>query len=298
MAMHDDQLEISDDTARALITNQFPEWAHEGIRRIHSSGTVNAIFRIGEILAARFPLRAADPERTRRILERQARASTEFARHAPFRAPVPVALGEPALDYPLPWSVQTWVPGSVATAEVPGSDDFARDLAKLITALRTVDTEGRRFEGPGRGGDLHDHDEWVETCLHNSEHLLDVAQVRGLWSQLRDLPRTDPDVMTHGDLIPGNLLLEGGRLVGVLDSGGFGPADPSLDVIAGWHMLDRGPRAVFRRVLACNDLEWERSKAWALVQAISALWYYVDSNPAMSTMGRRTLGRVLADNRI
>jgi hypothetical protein len=31
-----------------------------------------------------------------------------------------------------------------------------------------------------------------------------------------------------------------------------------------------------------------------LVQAMGAVWYYVDSNPPMSRMGRRTLQRLLA----
>ena len=56
---------------------------------------------------------------------------------------------------------------------------------------------------------------------------------RELWDYFRDLPRIAPDVMSHGDLTPLNVLVGDGRLVGVLDCGGFGPADPSLDLIAG-----------------------------------------------------------------
>ena len=104
--------------------------------------------------------------------------------------------------------------------------------------------------------------------------------------------------MSHGDLIPANLLVAEGRLTGVLDCGGFGPADPALDVIAGWHLLDDGPRAVFRAELASDDLEWERSKAWAFEQAIGATWYYVDTNPMMSRMGRMTLARILANTQV
>jgi hypothetical protein len=47
--------------------------------------------------------------------------------------------------------------------------------------------------------------------------------------------------------------------------------------------------------LGCDDLEWERGKAWAFQQAMGVVWYYVDSNPAMHRMGRRTLERILAD---
>jgi len=101
--------------------------------------------------------------------------------------------------------------------------------------------------------------------------------------------------MSHGDLTPSNVLLTEGRLTGVLDCGGFGPADPAVDLIAGWHLLEDGPRAVFREELARDDLEWERSKAWAFEQSMGAIWYYTESNVTMSKMGQRTLSRILAN---
>lgn len=291
--MHAGELVVTEEAVRGLVAAQFPRWAGYPVRRIASSGTVNAIFQIGEQLAARFPLVGDDPETARELLAAEAMAATEFADRSPFPAPVPVAVGAPGPGYPLPWAVQTWLPGTVATGDGPsGSDAFAQDLATLIAALRATDTRRRIFNGANRGGDLHRHDAWVATCLHNSEQLLDVAAAARMWDSVRDLPRTAPDVMTHGDLIPANLLTADGRLTGVLDGGGFAPADPALDVIAGWHLLDDGPRATFRAALGCGDLEWERSKAWAFEQAMGAVWYYVDTNPAMSTMGRRTLARL------
>jgi aminoglycoside phosphotransferase (APT) family kinase protein len=101
--------------------------------------------------------------------------------------------------------------------------------------------------------------------------------------------------MSHGDLIPGNVLVAGGRLAGILDVGGLGPADPALDLVAAWHLLQAGPRQALRDDLRCGDLEWERGQAWAFEQAMGLVWYYADSNPAMSRMGRRTLNRIQAD---
>jgi aminoglycoside phosphotransferase (APT) family kinase protein len=101
--------------------------------------------------------------------------------------------------------------------------------------------------------------------------------------------------MTHGDLIPPNVLVASGRLAGIIDVGGMGPADPALDLVAGWHMLEAGPRRLFREDLRCGDLDWERGKAWAFVQAMGVVWYYLTSNPGMSRMGRRTLHRIMAD---
>lgn len=276
------------------MTQQFPEWRDRPIRHIQSSGTVNAIYRIGNDLSARFRLRREGAKEVRARLEREARASAALARVSPFPTPEPIALGDPGEGYPMPWSVQTWLSGTVDwDGDLHGSEWFAHDLATFIAALRSEDTGGRRFRGKRRGGVLCDHDEWMEECFRESEGLLDVPVLRDRWRYWRELPRTGPDVMNHGDLIPGNVLLAEGRLSGVLDGGGFAPADPALDLVCAWHLLQRGPRAVLRRELGSDDLEWERGKAWAFEQAMGAVWYYWHSNPTMSRMGRRTLDRLL-----
>ncbi|MCD7438562.1 aminoglycoside phosphotransferase family protein [Streptomyces lincolnensis] len=294
MTMHDDQVDVTTETVAALIKEQFPEWSGKAIRLLPSTGTVNAIFRIGDDLSARFPLRLADATETLMFLEQEARASAELAQVSRFPAPEPVALGKPGAGYPMPWSVQTWLSGTVASdADPSGSEAFAEDLAAFITTLREAETQGRLFSGEGRGGVLTHHDDWMATCFQESQGMLDVPRLRQVWSRLRELPRTGADVMSHRDLIPGNVLVAGDRLSGVLDTGGFGPADPALDLVSAWHLLQPGPREVLRRTLGCDDLEWERGKAWAFEQAMGVVWYYVESNPAMSAMGRRTLDRIL-----
>ena len=295
--MHAGQVTVRPETVRRLVGEQFPEWRALPIRRVAASGTVNAIFRIGDRLAARFPLVRGDIGSMRQSLRAEAAAARELAGRTRFPTPEPVALGEPGPGYPLPWSVQTWLPGVVATDEDPAaSTAFAHDLAEFVRDVRAIDTAGRTFRGSGRGGELREHDAWLETCFRHSEHLLDVPALRRAWKALRELPRgTDADVMNHGDLIPGNVLVAGGRLAGVLDVGGFGPADPALDLVGAWHLLDTGPRRVFRAALGCGDLAWERGRAWAFQQAMGLVWYYVDSNPVMSRIGRRTLDRIMAD---
>jgi len=294
--MHDDQVDVTVDVVRRLVDEQFPQWRRLPVREVASEGTVNAIYRIGEGLAARFPLRWQAPDEARSILESEASASRELARCSPVPTPVPVALGAPGHGYPLPWAVQTWLPGRVATLEEPsGSVTFAQDLAAFIASLRAVDTRGRRFSGSGRGGHLPDHDDWMALCFQKSQGLLDVDRLSQVWADLRRLPRPAPDVMSHGDLVPGNVLVRDGRLVGVLDGGGFGPADPALDLVAAWHLLDHTPRQVLRRALGSDDVEWRRGMAWAFQQAMGLVWYYETTNPVMAAWGRRTLHRLLDD---
>jgi aminoglycoside phosphotransferase (APT) family kinase protein len=295
--MHANQLAVSVETVRELIDKQFPEWRGLPIRSIASQGTVNAIFRIGDQFAARFPLEPRDVGSTRRWLESEVEAARELVGRTRFPTPKPVALGEPGAGYPLPWAVQTWLPGVVATDEDPGeSVVFAHDLAEFINDVRAIDTRGRTFAGKGRGGDLQSHDAWMETCFRHSEQLLDVPQLRRMWAVMRSLPRSAArEVMTHGDLIPGNVLVSSGHLAGILDVGGLGPADPAVDLVSAWHLLEAGPRQVLGKDLGCDDLEWERGKAWAFEQAMGAVWYYFESNSTMSRMGQRTLERIVAD---
>ena len=119
-----------------------------------------------------------------------------------------------------------------------------------------------------------------------------------MWSRLRTLPDAAGPAMTRGDLIPADLLLDGDRLCGLLDGGGFRPADPSLDLVAAWHLLDVDARTVLRDGLRCSDLEWRRGAAWAFQQAMGLVWYYARSNPTMSMLGRSTLRRLLDDEEI
>jgi aminoglycoside phosphotransferase (APT) family kinase protein len=298
--MHPGQLSVSPGTVRALVGEQFPQWQHLYVEAVSSAGTVNAIFRIGDQFVARFPLIADDSvAAVRDRLQREAAAAEELIGQTPFATPRPIAIGEPSLDYPLPWSINTWLPGEPATADdCSESNSFATDLGDFINAVRAMDTRGRTYDGIGRGGDLFSHDEWMQDCLTYSEGLLDVATLRSIWAELRDIPRGNaPDVMNHGDLIPPNTLIADGRLIAVLDVGGLGAADPALDLVSAWHLLDTGRRQLLREHVGCDDAEWQRGRAWAFQQALGAVWYYVDSSPTMSAGCRRTLERIVNDVR-
>lgn len=297
--MHHDQLHIDADTARRMIADQFPQYRHEKITPHTQLGTENTIFRIGATAAARFPLRASQPALGLDRLRAEAAAMAEFAVHSPVAAPTPIGIGRPGADFPTAWFVQTWVEGDLATATgLASSTVFASAIADLIASLRAANTRGRRFAGSGRGGHLPVHDEWMAECFRNSDGLLTVPDLRRIWTRLRLLPESGPQVMSHRDLTPMNLLRRGDRLVGVIDSGSFGPADRALDLVAAWHLFDQRCRQRIRDHLGVSDVEWHRGAAWAFQQAMGLVWYYRETNPPMSALGRVTLSRLLDDPEI
>lgn len=290
--MHEGELELTDDTAARLIARRFPGLALLPLRRVRTAGTVNTIIRIGDDLAARFPLTGE----TEVVLADEAAAMSEFAEVCTAPSPRPFGVGTGTSDYPSAWSVQTWVPGETASPDRHrASDSLAIDVSGLIASLRAAEVRGRVFDGHGRGGVLADHDEWIGLCIEKSGHLLDAPRVRRLWGALRVLPSAAPDVMSHRDLTPFNLVVSDDHLAGVLDGGGFGPADRALDLVAAWHLFDARRRRMIRDRLGSGDVEWLRGAAWALQQAMGLVWYYERSNPAMSALGLSTMRRLLDD---
>ncbi len=296
MPMHRGQLTITDADVVALVEEQFPRWRHLPVRAVRSDGTVNALFRIGDDLVARFPLLGDDPAGTLHEIEAEIAVARRLGPATTVRTPEFVVLGSPGAAYPLPWSVYRWIPGTVATsAAVADSTTVAEELARFVLEVRSLDTAGRVFEGTRRGGVLAHHDGDVATGLRAAAGMIDTRGLERLWSRLRHTPRSDPDVWTHGDLMPGNLLVDRDRLVGVIDLGQAGVADPALDLQPAWNLFGTAARSAFRHVLDADDAAWERGKGWALAQAVGCLAYYRETNPVMSRVAAHTLQALLAD---
>ncbi|RLP87448.1 aminoglycoside phosphotransferase family protein [Micromonospora sp. BL4] len=293
--MHTDQVDVTADVVAALVAEQFPEWRALPVRPLPSSGTVNALFRLGPEVVLRFPLQpTADPE-----LRAELRQEQEYARllaaHLPIAVPEPLGLGESGEGYPGPWTAYRWIPGEPARPDrIDDLDAFARDLAGVVAALHGVDTGGRAWPGFGRGGPLAAQDAGVRSSLADSTQLTDTARLAAVWDRCREAPRRDDrDVWIHADLMPGNLLVRGGRLAAVIDLGTVGVGDPAVDLMPAWNLLDAGSRETYRRALGVDDARWERGRGWALMQAINALPYYVETNPVMADIARHTLRAVL-----
>jgi len=292
--MHPGQLDVTTDLVARLIRSQFPEWIDLPIRAVTSHGTVNALFRIGDELVARFPILPGDPAAVRKELEEEAEAAHRLRAVSPYPTPAPITIGEPGEGYPQPWAIYSWLEGTIAyDVDVAGSTEFAQDLARFVLALRAMPTEGRVFTGSWRGGVLTSQDASVASGLERSRGMIDVDALGRLWADLRTTPRTEPDVWTHRDLMPGNLLVADGRLAGVIDVGTLAVADPAMDLAPAWNLLDARARTAFREAVGSDDAQWRRGMGWSFAQAIGCIWYYVETNPVMSRTAHHTLTELL-----
>ncbi|MGA8113788.1 MAG: aminoglycoside phosphotransferase family protein [Actinocatenispora sp.] len=293
--MHADQVDVPADTVARLVAEQFPQWRDRAVRAIVSHGTVNALFRLGDDVVLRFPLQPSlDPALRDALVSEQDKAR-RIARHVPLPVPEPLGLGEPGDGYAGPWTAYRWIPGETASVEaIADADLFARDLARFVRDLHAIDTGGAVWAGGGRGGPLRDEDQHLRAALAQSTHLVDTERVAQVWERCLDAgAHVGADVWIHGDLMPGNLLLRDGRLAAVIDLGTVCAGDPAVDLVVAWNLLPAGARDTYRRELGVDDVAWERGRGWAILQAICALPYYVDTNPVMARTARHTLTAAL-----
>lgn len=294
--MHSDQVDLAAATVAALAGDQFPQWAGREARPVASPGTVNALFRLGPDVVLRFPLRPdADAERRDELAREQERVR-RVADRVPVAVSRPLGLGRPGPGYEGWWAAYRWIDGATAydSDTVEGSA-LARDLAGFVAALRGLDTDGEDWNHHIRGGLLATNADGVAEALERSTALTDTAAIAELWQRCLAVPPPEVPLWIHADLMPGNLVLRNGRLAAVIDLEMLRVGDPAVDLMPAWNLFDAESRAAYRRALDVDDATWHRGRGWAIVQAIMALPYYVDTNPVMADTARRTLDALLAD---
>jgi aminoglycoside phosphotransferase (APT) family kinase protein len=289
--MHHDQVDLGIELIRRLLASQVPELAGLPLNEVPSTGTVNAIYRLGEALYVRMPRVA----RWAPDLEKELRWLPRLARQLPLPVPEPVHRGQPQCGYPFRWAVYRWLPGETfGDDRVEDAGEAANELAKFIIALRGVDRRDAPRSRRGRPLAVRDHE--ARAAIASSRHLIDADAVTAAWDASLRAPEWEGDpVWTHGDLLRPNLLVRNGRLSAILDFGNIGIGDPAIDVIAAWTIFDDVGRRSFRAALEVDDTTWSRARGLALHQALMIIPYYFETNPGFVASAQRTVEQVIAE---
>jgi len=290
--MHPDDLTMNDAMIRALLTQHAPQWAALPLQRVDSSGTDNAMFRIGSELVLRIPRHRSAVALLSKELDWLAHLDG-----LPLKIPTLRYRGHVAPEIDREFGIFDWIHGDTATPEaITDTDRAAIALAGFLEALHGVATDGAPVAGPSnnsRGVPLADVTARTVAAIETVSDEIDATAALAICEDAASLTHDAAGVWLHGDLKADNLIALDGNLAGVIDWGLSAVGDPAVDYATAWSWLEPSARSTFRDVLELSDSDWLRAKAWALYGAVIALSYYRGGrNEQLCRQCRLTLSRL------
>ncbi len=275
-----------------LLQHQVPQWAHLSLRPVQTTGTDNALFRLGEGLVVRMPRRESAVALLHKELD-----------WLPHLQGLPLAV--PNLRYRgraealprLDFGIFDWMEGKTATAEnLADWQEAAVRLAEFLRALHKKDTKNAPLAGvcnSRRGVTLRRRDGRTRPAIDVLSDEIDAAGAHALWQAACAEVFDGSPVWLHGDLKADNMIARDGALHGIIDWGLSAVGDPAADYAAAWSWINPSARQDFRECLSVSEHDWLRAKGWALYGAVIALSYYRDGkNEALCRQSRQTLFRL------
>jgi aminoglycoside phosphotransferase (APT) family kinase protein len=277
---------------RDLLAEQHPDLAHLPIEPF-ASGWDNKMFRLGDAYVVRMPRGVAAVS----LLAREQRWLPELAPRLPLPIPAPVRAGMPTSRYPAPWSVLPWLRG-VAANEQPCRANQAEVLARFLRRLH-VPAAPELPRNPVRGIPLRERASVIEERLERVARKTQLisAAIRAVWREALEAPLDTQDTWVHGDLHARNVLVDRGRLSGVIDWGDLCRGDRATDLAAFWMLL---PSAQARAVAieTYGDVPegtWARARGWAVSFGAVLVDAGITDDPSYALMGEHVLRQIAAE---
>lgn len=293
--MHSDEVDIDVNLVNKLVATQFPQWANLPLEPVKSSGTENAIYRLGSLMAVRLP-RYPGPTAG---IDKEHHWLPKLAPHLPLLIPVPLGKGIPQENYPFHWSIFRWIEGENTTIEcIANPNQAAIDLARFIVTLQQCDTTDAPIATNHnlRGIPLITRDSNTRRAIAALDGMIDTSIAIKIWEDALQAEEWNREpVWFHGDLLPGNLLFKQGHLNAVIDFGGLGVGDPACDLMIAWGLFSHESRNVFRTTLGVDEATWIRGRGHALSQALIFIPYYLKTNPVGVHNAQRAIAEIFTD---
>lgn len=287
--MHKNENAIGADLVRELVDEWAPELSHLDIVALPATGSSNRLFRLGDTHLVRLPRQPGGGV----AIAKEHRWTPYLSQHLAVRTPEFVKIISPSARFNEYWAIVTWLPGhapEVADEERRPRSELVSSVARLMDALRRApvpadaakDATLKWYRGQALAAQAPQFSRDMEACRQNQAMQLDWPLAEKTWRAALELPRAQTAqgmAWLHADLVAENLLLENGRLTGVLDFGGLCCGDPAAELHSVWELFNSEERALFRTHFQVSEEEWLLGRAWALAIGLACLAYYWDTLP-------------------
>jgi aminoglycoside phosphotransferase (APT) family kinase protein len=285
------EVDIDEPLIRALLREQHPDLAHLPCVPV-DAGWDNVMVRLGDSLCLRLPRRAAAVA----LMENEQAWLPGLSRVLPLPVPVPLRMGLPGCGYPWPWSIVSWLAGDAADLAPPGSGEATR-LGEFLKALHTP-APAAAPSNPVRGVALQQRASTIEEPMRRlaamSGSIITTDTYR-VWQAALAAPIDVGPTWLHGDLHARNVIVNEGRITGIIDWGDISAGDRATDLAAIW-MLFADPEARSRALISSGSITqatYLRAKGWAVGFGVILLDSGLINHPRHAAMGEKTLRRVI-----
>lgn len=253
MADWDAEVAVDRALVSALLAEQFPE-LDAASARLLAEGWDYSVWSVEERWAFRFPRKqVAIPG-----VERELAVLPLLAPLLPVAVPAPRFLGEPSERFPWPFFGATLFAGvEPSEAELADADriELGAQLGRVLLVLHAPETLAEVDAEHALPVDLNRRADMTFRVSRARENLAALDQL-GVWhaparvetilSSAEALgPTASTLVLAHGDLHQRNLLVGGGALTAIIDWVDVCRADPCIDLVPFWSLLDGAGREQF-----------------------------------------------------
>jgi aminoglycoside phosphotransferase (APT) family kinase protein len=278
------------ETVRGLLRAQHPDLSALPLQEI-AAGWDNFIFRLGEGMLIRLPRRFASVA----MLEHEQRWLPAIAPQLPVPVPALLRMGKPGNQYPWPWSIVPWLSGETADL-APLTADQAKPLARFLRALH-VAAPADAPKNPARGVPLQQRAIAVQERMQRLAQKTSLANstVFKIWESALEAPPAELSTWCHGDLHPQNVLVEQGRLTGVIDWADIAAGDSATDLASIWMLLPTiaARESAMAEYGSVSTGTWARALGWAINLGTLLLETGLADNLRHAAIGQLTLRRIV-----
>ncbi len=233
------ELIVDEALARELIREQFAPIGEESVELV-AAGWDYTVHRVDGEWAFRFPRREI-------VLEPMQRELDVLARFAPaLPVSAPRHRGRPTARFPWPFWGSRWLPGVEASAASEAErHELAPQLGRVLRLLHATDVPGLPVDVVRR----------ADMGFRVPKTREELAAVASLWTappfayslldRAERLPPAAPSATCHGDLHFRQLLVDRGRVIGIVDWIDVCRADPGIDLQLVYAFLPPDSREAF-----------------------------------------------------
>ncbi|NTV38887.1 MAG: phosphotransferase [Demequinaceae bacterium] len=274
----------------SLIATQVPEAGGFALGE-RFEGKDAIVWRLGDAWAVRLPKRQSAADRHGTEVDWLPRIGAAW----PFKAPIPVRVGNATEAFPWRWTVVPWVPGEPSTA-APLSPVGAAQLGVALAALHaTAPSQAPRHPKKSqpllvRSARFEDRIDTLARRTDGTAWHLNVKAARRVFERGASVPRS-AITWAHLDLKGQHVLTHHGYLAGIIDWGDAAAGDPAADIGQCLVLLPPSHWDAFVEGLGGIDMPtFARARAEAIDYAAMLALSPAKADVAAGWLGLRALG--------